>query len=69
MEKGAYWIKQGNKRVIALWNGEVWHAHIPLEANVEVESGPIAYSCPTGCTCTLNADGSTTVNCSGGGGQ
>lgn len=65
MEPGYYWIKKGGFALPARFDGEKWyhekgsHHH---EDDGEV-IGPINFSCPTGCTCTVNSDGSVTTHC------
>jgi len=66
MENGYYLIEYEGFLIPARWDGEKWNhekgkseAH-PNHGNVK---GPITLSCPTGCTCITNPDGSVTVNC------
>jgi len=73
METGYYVIKHLGHLLPARWDGKYWHHEHgtsfehPEHDNVcKDDSGTpvvIALSCPTGCTCTQNQDGSTTVNC------
>lgn len=65
METGYYWIKHEGFILPARFDGEKWHhekgSHLRGDDGDVI--GPINFSCPTGCTCTHNPDGSTTVQC------
>lgn len=68
MKPGYYWIKSKGEILPARWDGEKWHHEKGnhFDDHVRDESGtPVAihYSCPTGCTCKPNEDGSITVTC------
>jgi len=73
MKPGYYLIKHLGNLLPARWDGERWHhehgtsfAH-PDHENVVCDDNkqPVAIplSCPTGCTCTTNSDGSIHVDC------
>ena len=72
MEVGHYWIKHNGFSIPARWDGELWHHEFGTStaeldhANVHKDGHgrPVSiYSCPTGCTCHPNSDGSITVTC------
>jgi len=68
MEVGYYLIEHDGFLIPARWDGQRWHhekgIHHPVKDHGNVK-GPITLSCPTGCTCTTNSDGSVNVNCTG----
>lgn len=65
IEKGYYWIKYTGFILPARWDGEKWNhekgSH--SDSNQDNIIGPINFSCPAGCTCTVNPDGSVNVDC------
>jgi hypothetical protein len=79
MKKGYYQIKYNNKLIIARWDGlQFNHEYgtsssndiVPhnrlqkIRKSLGLQLQPITLSCPNGCRCFRNEDGSTTVNCS-----
>ncbi len=73
MKPGYYVIKHLGRLLPARWDGNMWHhehgtsfAH-PEHKNVvcDEHNQPIAItlSCPNGCSCSSNPDGSVTVKC------
>lgn len=77
MKQGYYLIKHLGYLLPARFDGEMWHHEHgtsfarPSHENVvcDENKNPIVLdlSCPTGCSCTTNSDGSVTVKCTGGG--
>lgn len=63
---GYYLIENGGLLLPARWDGNMWHHELgrtmPHEEHKNVK-GPITLSCPTGCSCTTNADGTVNVHC------
>lgn len=69
IEAGWYFIIQDGEAYPARFDGEKWHGK--RHDGDHRGSQPIVFrqdSCPTGCTCTTNPDGTVKVDCSGGGG-
>jgi hypothetical protein len=69
MKPGYYSIKNHGNVLPARWDGKMWHHERGKNHECEVicdENGdpiPISLGCPTGCTCTVNSDGSVTTHC------
>ena len=65
METGYYWIKKDGQALPARWDGEKWHSEKGSHGHENDDDviGPIGFSCPTGCTCTQNSDGSWSTHC------
>lgn len=63
---GYYIIEQDGFLLPARWDGNMWNHErgksSPREGHKNVKY-PVSYSCPLGCTCTVNPDGSIHVDC------
>lgn len=70
MKHGYYLIKHEGFLVPARFDGEKFHhehgSSHDNECVKDEQDNPITFDfvCPTGCTCTSNSDGSTSVKCS-----
>ena len=63
LEIGWHWVEHNGFAEPARWDGEKWHLHGTHFENKVVLSKLDNPTCPTGCTCVTNADGSVTVLC------
>jgi hypothetical protein len=69
MKPGYYLIKHEGYLLPARWDGEFWRhergVYKDHETIKDKDGNPviIPLSCPTGCTCHTNPDGSITTNC------
>lgn len=66
MITGYYAIKYNGHIIPARWDGEKWHHEFGKSFSEPDHSHvvhPITLSCPTGCVCTTNPDGTTNVDC------
>ena len=71
MQPGYYWYKENGKAFPARWDGEHFH-HENGKSDMDFDKvgkdhngNPvvISYSCPVGCKCSSNPDGTVNVNC------
>lgn len=65
MQPGYYWIKHEGLALPARFDGEKFNHEKGSHFDEDEKNiiGPITFSCPTGCACTVNSDGTTKVDC------